>query len=55
MATEVMREAGFDLVHANLAVAVVFDFVRGYVIEEQAGFGPSPEEVSRARKKAMLT
>lgn len=43
LASNVTKEAGFDTAHASLAVAVVFDYVWGYVIEEQAGFGPGPD------------
>jgi TetR/AcrR family transcriptional regulator, tetracycline repressor protein len=52
LATEVTKEAGFDTVHASLAVAVVFDYVWGYVIEEQAGFGPEPKEISSKSDKS---
>jgi TetR/AcrR family tetracycline transcriptional repressor len=51
LASSVTMEAGFDLVHANLAVAVVFDYVWGYVIEEQAGFGPEPNDTSSPPEK----
>lgn len=44
LASDVTKEAGFDTAHASLAVAVVFDYVWGYVIEEQAGFGPGPDD-----------
>lgn len=44
MSTKVANLAGFDAAHSSLAVAVVFDYVWGYVIEEQAGFGPAPED-----------
>jgi len=46
LASRVTKEAGFDDAHAHLAVGVVFDYVWGYVIEEQAGFGPEPEDQS---------
>lgn len=51
LGSRVMKEAGFDVVNANLAVAVVFDYVWGYVIEEQAGFGPEPDDLVLAREK----
>ena len=57
LANRVTKEAGFDVAHAHLAVAVVFDYVWGYVIEEQAGFGPEPEdrspEAAERYEKAM--
>jgi TetR/AcrR family transcriptional regulator, tetracycline repressor protein len=42
LTTRVLNEAGFDLLHATLAGSTVFDYVWGYVIEEQAGIGPEP-------------
>ncbi|MDA4137430.1 MAG: TetR/AcrR family transcriptional regulator C-terminal domain-containing protein [Thaumarchaeota archaeon] len=36
----VLNRAGFDPLHANLGAGTVFDYVWGYVIEEQAGYGP---------------
>ena len=39
LATQVLNEAGFDTFNANLAVATVFNYVWGSVIEEQAGTG----------------
>jgi TetR/AcrR family transcriptional regulator, tetracycline repressor protein len=46
MAIRVTKEAGFDATQASLAVTTVFDYVWGYVIEEQAAFGPDPKEKS---------
>ena len=43
LTTRVLNDAGFDLVHASLATATTFDYVWGYVIEEQAGAGPETE------------
>ncbi|MGD0319395.1 MAG: TetR/AcrR family transcriptional regulator C-terminal domain-containing protein [Nitrososphaerales archaeon] len=42
LTTRVLNDAGFDLLHASLATATTFDYVWGYVIEEQAGEGPEP-------------
>jgi TetR/AcrR family tetracycline transcriptional repressor len=53
MASEVTKEAGFDVAHSSLAVAVVFDYVWGYVIEEQAGFGPGPKDGSPPSVKSF--
>lgn len=39
LATQVLNQAGFDDFHANLAIATVFNYVWGSVIEEQAGTG----------------
>jgi len=43
LTTRVLNEAGFDLLHASLATGTTFDYVWGFVIEEQAGEGPEPE------------
>jgi TetR/AcrR family tetracycline transcriptional repressor len=40
LTTRVLNEAGFDLLYASLATGTTFDYVWGYVIEEQAGEGP---------------
>jgi TetR/AcrR family tetracycline transcriptional repressor len=40
LTARVLNEAGFDLLHASLATGTTFDYVWGYVIEEQAGEGP---------------
>jgi hypothetical protein len=49
MAIRVTKEAGFDATQASLAVTVVFDCVMGYVIEEQAAFGPIPGKSHTSR------
>jgi TetR/AcrR family transcriptional regulator, tetracycline repressor protein len=36
----VLNRAGFDPVHATLGAGTILDYVWGYVIEEQAGYGP---------------
>ncbi len=38
--TQVLNDAGLDLLHASLASETVIDYVWGYVIEEQAGGAP---------------
>ena len=43
LTTRVLNEAGFDLLHASLATGTTFDYIWGFVIEEQAGEGPEPE------------
>ncbi len=43
LTTRVLNEAGFDLLHASLATGLTFDYIWGFVIEEQAGKGPEPE------------
>jgi len=43
LTTRVLNEAGFDLLRASLATSTTFDYVWGFVIEEQAGQGPEPE------------
>jgi len=43
LTTSVLNEAGFDLLHASLATGTAFDYIWGFVIEEQAGEGPEPE------------
>jgi TetR/AcrR family tetracycline transcriptional repressor len=37
ISTKVMNNAGFDPLHASMAVETVINYVWGYVIEEQAG------------------
>jgi TetR/AcrR family transcriptional regulator, tetracycline repressor protein len=38
--TRVLKEAGFDTLHAGLSAGTTIDYVWGFVIEEQAGTGP---------------
>jgi TetR/AcrR family tetracycline transcriptional repressor len=40
-ATRVLEKAGFDKLHAGLAVGTTIDYVWGFVIEEQAGTEPA--------------
>jgi TetR/AcrR family transcriptional regulator, tetracycline repressor protein len=44
LVTAVLNRAGFDPVHAMLGAATTFDYVWGYVIEEQAGEGPEVDQ-----------
>ena len=44
LVTAVLSRAGFDPVHAMLGAATTFDYVWGYVIEEQAGEGPEVDQ-----------
>ena len=43
LTTRVLNEVGFDLLDASLATGTTFDYIWGFVIEEQAGEGPEPE------------
>ena len=43
LTTVVLDRAGFDPLHATLGTGTIFDYVWGYVIEEQAGEGPVVE------------
>jgi TetR/AcrR family tetracycline transcriptional repressor len=52
LAINVLNKAGFDLLHASLATATTIDYVWGYVIEEQAGYGPEPEDVTPQGQRA---
>ena len=56
--TQVLYDAGFDLLHASLASETVIDYVWGYVIEEQAappepGPGTSREGGSALRPEEI--
>lgn len=57
--TQVLHDAGFDLLRASLASETVSDYVWGYVIEEQAGGAPElesgliPDGRSIPRSKAI--
>jgi TetR/AcrR family transcriptional regulator, tetracycline repressor protein len=48
LVTAVLNWAGFDPVHAMLGAATTFDYVWGYVIEEQAGEGPDADTGNHA-------
>ena len=37
---KVLEKAGFDRLHANMAIGTSIDYVWGFVIEEQAGMAP---------------
>lgn len=50
--TRVLKEGGFDTLHAALAASTVVDYVWGYVIEEQAGPGP---EIGTIPKRELDT
>src|ERR1035438_1243274 len=52
LAINVLKKAGFALLHASLATATTIDYVWGYVIEEQAGYGPEPEDVTPQGQRA---
>jgi TetR/AcrR family tetracycline transcriptional repressor len=46
---KVLKNAGFDDLHAGLAASTAIDYVWGFVIEEQAG--PEPEELIALQQK----
>jgi len=48
ISTQVLNEAGFDLLHASLAEETVIDYVWGYAIEEQANIPTKPIDLSLA-------
>lgn len=54
LTTQVLNEAGFDLLHASMATATIFGYVWGFVIEEQAGTGPELEPMRSAVKEAII-
>jgi TetR/AcrR family tetracycline transcriptional repressor len=49
---KVLKNAGFDDLHAGLAASTAIDYVWGFVIEEQAG--PGPEELITLRQKFQI-
>jgi TetR/AcrR family transcriptional regulator, tetracycline repressor protein len=51
LTTRILNEAGFDLLHAGLATSTIFDYVWGYVIEEQAGMGPDPKSANTLKQE----
>jgi TetR/AcrR family tetracycline transcriptional repressor len=51
---KVLNEAGFDTLHANMASKTIFDYVWGFVIEEQTGPGPEPEPMRSNLEEAPI-
>jgi TetR/AcrR family tetracycline transcriptional repressor len=52
LTTRVLNEAGFDLLHANLAAGTTIHYIWGDVIEEQAGEGPEREAAASQGQEA---
>jgi TetR/AcrR family tetracycline transcriptional repressor len=50
----VLNEAGFDTLQATMAARTIFDYVWGFVIEEQTGPGPEPEPMRVDIKEAPI-